>query len=184
MTYSNSYPKPEKKEKEVMTASEFRRKYGGRKKGNRPGKSKGSKTERQKAIARADLWFSKYVRLFWADQNLLAQCCTCGKRHGIKTMDNGHYLSRRYLNTRWVFENAGPQCKFCNRYNQGNAPAMALWIEKHHGPNWLEKLNTMAHWRSSGKTTYDIRQIADKYRTLLNDLCRERGINNPWSKNA
>ena len=44
---------------------------------------------------------------------------------GVQTLEkkiqNGHYMSRRYMSTRFDEDNCRPQCVACNIYNQGNA---------------------------------------------------------------
>ena len=176
------YPKPTKKEKEKITAAEFRKRYG--RKASSSKNSKSSKTERRKAIDRADEWFSRYVRLYYANNQLQVRCCTSGRWYHIKDIDCGHFMSRNNYNTRWEFKNALPQGKQDNRFRSGRQFEMGKVIDQIHGPGTAEKMEQMAHWRGSTKTVYDIRQIAAKYRTLFNYLCKERGIVSPWGRNA
>jgi len=71
-------------------------------------------------------------------------CFTCGKQDDIKKMQNGHYESRIYLNTRWNDENNHCQCKTCNIFKKGNYPKYATQLEKMYGYGILQKLELLA----------------------------------------
>lgn len=137
------------------------------------------KTSYRKAIERADIWFSKYVRLFYS-QNGLCRCVTCGDWKDVKAMDNGHFMSRRHLNTRWTFENCGPQDTYCNRHNQGENQKMADFLDDKFGKGTAEKMKIKALSRGQKLTEIDIRFIADYWRESFNELVKTKG--NPWKK--
>ena len=61
-----------------------------------------------------DAIFSKYVRLVHADNDGMVSCYTCGKLKHWKSQQNGHFVSRQYLATRWEEDNCRVQCAGCN----------------------------------------------------------------------
>lgn len=56
-----------------------------------------------------DTYFSQYIRNKYS-VNGICTCYTCGKKLPIKQMQNGHFISRGYLVTRWNENNCRPQC--------------------------------------------------------------------------
>ena len=68
-------------------------------------KPKGKKTELQKAKAKADRYFSLYVRQRDADENGNVRCCTCRAPHQWKYLDAGHFQSRGHGATRYDEKN-------------------------------------------------------------------------------
>jgi len=88
---------------------------------------------------------SKYIRKSAADSDGMVKCYTCDKVKHWKSMDCGHYISRRYLSSRWFFKNMKPQCKKCNIYEEGNKPIFALRLQKEYGKGILEELDSLSH---------------------------------------
>jgi hypothetical protein len=87
-----------------------------------------------------DTIYSLYIRQKYAEPNGNCACYTCSKQGHWKTLQNGHYISRRHHSTRWHDQNCRPQCPGCNIFNQGNAPAFALHLVREFGPEILEEL--------------------------------------------
>ena len=63
-----------------------------------------------------DKWFSLYIRLREASDTGAAICFTCGKMAYYKTLQNGHFQSRRFMATRFDEENCQVQCVACNMF--------------------------------------------------------------------
>lgn len=68
----------------------------------------------------ADVWFSRFIRLTYADEKGYCVCYTCGKRYFWKDIQCGHYIKRQYKTTRFNENNCRPQCVHCNYALQGN----------------------------------------------------------------
>ena len=66
-----------------------------------------------------DTIFSIYIRLKDADENGYNYCYTCNKKDYYKYLQNGHFISRKYLATRFDEENCKPQCPACNVFRYG-----------------------------------------------------------------
>lgn len=88
------------------------------------------KSDKQRQIEKCDEFFSKYIRVKFADANGVCRCISCGKFVDWKKIQNGHYMSRRYMSTRWSEDNCRPQCVACNIFNQGAAQAFRLGLIK------------------------------------------------------
>lgn len=95
-------------------------------------KSKGNdnlpkkKKQPSKSTVKGKAWnaFAKYIRL----RDCLkttgtlehGKCITCGKLLSITFCDAGHFVSRRYNATVFDEKNVHIQCRYCNRYLNGN----------------------------------------------------------------
>lgn len=76
---------------------------------------------------------SKCVRLASADQSGLVHCVTCGEVYHWKDVDCGHFQKRGNLATRYNIKNLGPQCRDCNRFNDGENEKFAEFIDNFYG---------------------------------------------------
>jgi len=63
---------------------------------------------------------SKYVRLKDSNNIGWVKCYTCDEKQSWKSMDCGHFISRKHMGLRWDLRNLRPQCKFCNQVLSGN----------------------------------------------------------------
>jgi hypothetical protein len=59
--------------------------------------------------------FSKKIRLRDANLNGMCRCVSCGRMFSWKFMDNGHFISRRHMATRYYDKNNNAECVQCNR---------------------------------------------------------------------
>lgn len=83
-----------------------------------------------------DRVFSIYIRI--RDDG---KCCTCGDEKYWKYQQNGHYVSRTYLATRFDEQNCNCQCAGCNIFKSGNLTQYALFLTRKYGKSILEKLD-------------------------------------------
>jgi phosphorylcholine metabolism protein LicD len=67
-----------------------------------------------------DTVFSQYVRLYYSDENGIAECYTCGVKKPFSQLQNGHFFSRSNLSTRFLLINCRVQCAGCNVFRHGN----------------------------------------------------------------
>lgn len=104
---------------------------------------------------KTDVVFSKYVRLRDAQYRggiWWCQCCTCDRWIPLKEIQNGHFQSRRYLNTRFHEQNCHPQCVKCNMFNQGEQYKYSLFVDRKYGPGTAKKLEQLARINKSFKS--------------------------------
>lgn len=87
-----------------------------------PKPTKKSRLAKEIKIGELDKVFSYYIRLRDADDNGGVVCISCGKYHFWYNsgMDNGHYIKRQWMGTRFNKVNCNAQCRYCNHYLQGN----------------------------------------------------------------
>jgi hypothetical protein len=127
-----------------------------------------SKSERSRLIKEADRLVSLYTRLK-DSVNGRAVCVTCGLVDNWKRLHNGHYLSRRFLATRWDDMNNNVQCIHCNITLGGNLEKYKEYIIKKHGVSG--HIGLQQKIRLSNKiTNYDIKLVIEKYKNMLGSL--------------
>jgi hypothetical protein len=87
-----------------------------------------------------DAVFSQYIRQKYADKNGNCKCYTCDYVNHWKKLQNGHFVSRYYLATRFDERNCRPQCFTCNMYRNGMTPDFSDRLEKELGKGITEEL--------------------------------------------
>lgn len=129
------------------------------------------RTARQKAIDQADIWFSKYIRLKYADKSGMVKCYTCGKPHRWdqgRRMNCGHFMSRGKLTTRWHENNARPQCVGCNKYKSGRQYEFGLKLDQER-EGLAEEMRILSE-QLTKLNAAEIREIAADYRRRFENL--------------
>lgn len=118
-----------------------------------------------------DKWYSLYIRLKDA-VNGYNFCYTCNKRDYFTKLQNGHFISRKYLSTRYLDDNCKPQCPGCNVFKYGN---IYLYTKK-LGPELSEEL-----YLKSKQTVKIMRHEYEEkityYKKAVNKLKKDQGIN-------
>lgn len=82
-----------------------------------------------------DAIFSLYIRI--RDDG---QCYTCPKKDEIKKVQNGHFVPRQYLKTRWDERNCHCQCYACNMLYNGQPSLYAVRLRQQYGDTIIEDL--------------------------------------------
>lgn len=77
-----------------------------------------------------DRVFSLYIRNKYADKNGYVKCYTCSVVKPVKEMQNGHWIPRNNLATRFSEENCRPQCVGCNMFNKGRPDVFSVNLIK------------------------------------------------------
>jgi hypothetical protein len=113
-------------------------------------KAKSKKPTKSKLVKELDRVFSIFIRMFYADENGFVLCYTCDKEDHWKFLQNGHYISRSHMNTRWDFENCKVQCVGCNVFKHGNYTEYAFRLMAEYGVDFLNSLmakkNVIRQW--------------------------------------
>lgn len=119
---------------------------------------------RSKLIEECDRVFSLYIR-FVRDKD--KWCITCWNRD--REMDNGHFQSRRFLNTRWSEMNCAKQCAMvCNRWHSWEQVLFARRIDETYWQGTAEAIEILAR-QVSTVTDDDILAIIQKYYKILEE---------------
>ena len=109
--------------------------------------SKSKKKVKTQAQLKKDLdtIFSIYIRQKFSDSEGNNTCYTCGKAGTIKTMQNGHFVSRQYLATRWDENNCRIQCCGCNLFSKGKPLDFEERLKKDLGSDYVETMKASRH---------------------------------------
>jgi len=75
--------------------------------------------KRSTLVKKADAIFSQYIRKRYVDSNGITECFTCGKKDHWKSLQCGHFMSRKHYSTRWDEKNCQVQCAGCNVFRWG-----------------------------------------------------------------
>ena len=134
------------------------------------------KASRAKLIEKLDRVFSQYIRVKYSNNQGFCECISCGKRQYWRDIQNGHYMSRRYLSTRWSEDNCRPQCVGCNIFNQGNIQAYRIALIKQIGEQRVNLVEARARQEHCKYGEFELNAMIQHYTKELKDLCKEKGI--------
>jgi len=87
-------------------------------------------------VKKLDAVFSIYIRRRYA-VNDISKCVTCGKEDHWKSLQCGHFMSRKHMSTRWNEDNCQVQCAGCNVFRYGEQYKFSLYL----GNNLAEQLH-------------------------------------------
>lgn len=147
--------------------------YIKKKKSDKPKKRQTSKAT---LIKKLDKVFSQYIRLRDSDTNGYCRCISCGKIHYWKEIQNGHYMSRRYLSTRFDEMNCNAQCVACNIFNQGNIQMYRQNLIKKISEKNVDYLEYKAKGVAVHYSAFELEQLIKYYTVLVKKLSEEKGI--------
>ena len=105
-----------------------------------------------------DRVFSIYIR-----QKYDKSCYTCGK---VGTLQNGHFISRQYIATRWDENNCRPQCVGCNIFGNGKPLDFEERLKKDLGCEFVEVMKKKRHLSMKLDRNWYREQI-DIYKELI-----------------
>jgi hypothetical protein len=118
---------------------------------------------------RLDKLVSQWVRMEHMDENGMIQCCTCENKTEFKLMQCGHFMSRRYSNTRYHPFNVAPQCRGCNMFAQGRQWLMGRYLDRIHGEGTAYDMYRLS--RSKNRITQaDLNALLTDYEQRIDAL--------------
>ena len=90
------------------------------------------KKERTQAKLKKDFdaLFSRYIRQKYANEEGMVKCYTCSTIKHWKEIQNGHWIPRNNLATRFSEDNCRPQCVACNMFQKGMPDVFAVNLIK------------------------------------------------------
>ena len=120
-------------------------------------------------ITKADNIFSRFKRLEALMPAGYIRCFTCGGFISFREADNGHYINREHMGTRYYEPNCEPQCHHCNRYSEGVKASFAINLQRKYGPDILEKLERV---KEEGRfmTATRLEEIIVTYKARVKEL--------------
>jgi hypothetical protein len=123
-----------------------------------------------------DAIFSTYVRLRDCSIDGIAICVTCNTSNHYKKLQNGHFMSRRHMSTRFEEQNCAVQCMGCNMYNQGMQYEMSKYLDKKYGEGTAEAMQLKS--RQLGKIgRHDYDYMIDLYKDKVKTIKLNKSIN-------
>lgn len=122
-----------------------------------------------KLKTKLDSLFSQYVRRKNADHQGNVSCFTCGKVKHWKEQQNGHFISRQYLVTRWEEKNCRVQCVGCNMFGNGKLLDYEERLKAELGSKTVENMKLSRHQVLKLDRTYYETRI-NHYQNLLETL--------------
>ena len=102
-------------------------------------------SELKKLKKELDKQFSLFIRRRDSNSDGVGECITCGRINHYKKMDNGHFIKRQYMSTRYDEKNCNLQCKHCNAFEQGANEKYAEALEKKYGNGTVQMLEIKKH---------------------------------------
>ena len=122
-----------------------------------------------------DKWFSLYIRLREATDEGMVQCFTSGRIYHYKQMHAGHFMSRRYLATRFCENNGQAQSPADNLFGQGEQYKFGLNLDIKYGEGTAEELQYKAR-QTVKLSRVDYEEEISYYKNAVNNLKKQKGI--------
>lgn len=106
----------------------------------------GRKTKSLSSVKkRADRVFSELVRRSAINEFGWIFCVTCDTPNSLENMDAGHFVSRKFNATKYDKRNVHPQCRVCNRWEEGKKYEYGKFLVEKYGEGIIDELNQLAH---------------------------------------
>ncbi len=136
------------------------------------------------AMAKADKYFSQYIRLNHCKVieggDPICKCIISGRYKNIKEIDNGHYISRSCKATRYHEDNCRPQNRSSNRHSgEADHEKFGNNLLKEIGQKRFDNLFKI-HNDYTPDTEDHYEFIARYYRNKIKEIIRQLGIDNPF----
>lgn len=80
-----------------------------------------------------------------------SHCASCGKKLDFKDRQNGHFIGRAFLPTRFDLVNCNVECCGCNVYSPDHLVGYAAYILKQYGQKEFDRLTQIHNDYKNGK---------------------------------
>lgn len=132
-------------------------------------KVKSSDKDIRGLMKKADEVFSRYIRERAVQSDGWCYCAICGKHGLTRNMQNGHYISRSHMATRYMEENCMPSCAKCNSRHEEDIEPYKQALIFYGGISLVAYLELMGR-KIVKYSSSDLQDIIDKYESLLKQL--------------
>ena len=120
--------------------------------------------------------FSLYIRLRDATDEGLVQCFTCGNVNNYKVgMQNGHFMSRQFMATRYDEQNCQVQCVGCNMFKFGEQFKFSLALDYKYGKGTAEELLYKSR-QINKMSSKDFEEKISYYKLIVEKLLKDKGL--------
>jgi len=127
------------------------------------------KPKRKTLVRKLDQIFSQYIRERDTNSKGFGQCCTSGKTIHKTKGHAGHFISRRFMCTRWDPENVHLQSAYDNTFLEGRQYEYALFLNKKYHTDKASEL--LLKSRETCKfNVEDLQEMIEHFKTLLENL--------------
>lgn len=128
-----------------------------------PKTSKPKKTLYSTLQRKADFVQSQYIRRKAAKDGMCT-CVSCGIVLPWQEMDAGHYIPKsRGASIRYHEENIHPECRSCNRFDEGHLSGYTLYMIDMYGREKIDELKREAKKVLTASEKYRITEEAFNY---------------------
>lgn len=127
------------------------------------------------SVTKLDRIFSEYIRLRDSDKNGYGKCITCGKIIFWKDGDAGHAINRAHMSTRFDEMNVHLQCRYCNRFREGEIVEYTQALVRKYGQSRLDILLAKKHFTSK-MGDFEAEQLIKHYKAIVKQLKTEKGL--------
>ena len=122
-----------------------------------------------------DTVFSVYIRLVNSNKHGKVKCFTCDRIDYYKSMQNGHFQSRRFMSTRFHENNCAPQCYACNVGLSGMQYEFGRQLDLKYGNGTADKMVSLS--KAVKKfTTDEMLELIEHYKIQVDQLKHEKSI--------
>jgi len=119
-----------------------------------------------------DKVFHEYIRRRDADNNTgNCDCISCGKTIHFSESDAGHFISRKYLITRYDERNVKAQCRKCNRFEYGRQYEYSIALGQELSQELLQTSRSMVKY-----TDADWQEIYEEFNDKLNKIKKKQNF--------
>jgi len=119
-----------------------------------------------------DKVFHEYIRRRDADNNTgNCDCISCGKTIHFSESDAGHFISRKYLITRYDERNVNLQCRKCNRFEYGRQYEYSIALGQELSQELLQTSRSMVKY-----TDADWQEIYKEFNDKLNEIKKKQNF--------
>jgi len=119
-----------------------------------------------------DKVFHEYIRRRDVDNNTgYCNCVSCGKTIYFSESDAGHFISRKYLITRYDERNVHAQCRKCNRFEYGRQYEYSIALGQELSQELLQTSRSMVKY-----TDADWQEIFEEFNDKLNEIKKKQNF--------
>ena len=95
--------------------------------------------------AKADSLMSEYIRRKYADEHGYVNCVSCNRYFRWQDVDCGHFVPKsRGASVRYLEENCHPECRACNRFDDGHLIGYTQYMLDLYGKDGIKEIQDEA----------------------------------------
>lgn len=122
-----------------------------------------------------DTFFSLYIRLVNSDKHGKVKCFTCNRVEYFKSIQNGHFQSRRFMSTRFEEKNCAPQCYACNVGLSGMQYEFGKQLDIKYGEGMADSVVQLSK-QVKKFTTEEMLNLIEYYKDKVEQLKKQKDI--------